>query len=294
MTTENFGNWKVQGGKDVCVYWTNRETNDSQVSIMNMKEVSLCRIRKETGFKLQATPQYSVQKENTEYINATYETYEDAYEVAVKLMKDHPEGLPFDLSFFALSEQTDKEDFTMKIEIHEITDRENIPQPETPEAIISEVCSFVEDYNKGAVEEIKTEIQELIKHGKSNTQAVWKVSKQILDEGRRVSRASADKRLLKAGIDLNDDLTEEQENQWLNIEEDEEDKVNNTFISCFVSKAEALMIEEAFNQVEKDPETMAGFAADKERLNDLRKNYFMHVKAWDKLREMSYKLKIEN
>lgn len=106
-TITNFGNWKVQGGKDVCVYWTNRETNDSQISIMDMEEVSLCRIRKETGFKLQATPQYTVQKENAEYINVTYETFKEAYEVAVKLMGDYPEGLPFDLSFF--TEETEEQ-----------------------------------------------------------------------------------------------------------------------------------------------------------------------------------------
>ena len=93
---------KTGNDSDVCVYWTNRSKSESQIVIMNTNEFySMYRgfdkhNTKKKGFELSISPQYS----NFRYkkIIGCYTTFEEAYNIAIKIMLNNPDRIPYDFT----------------------------------------------------------------------------------------------------------------------------------------------------------------------------------------------------
>lgn len=180
-----------------------------------------------------------------------------------------------------------------KIRIYEIKDRENIPQPDSPEGLLTEICSFVEDCRPGSFEAIQAHIIQLGEQGKNDSQIAWAVGRAVLDEARERARNASNARLQAAGLDPAGEMTEEEVDKWLDIEAEGEDRENEIFLSSFVGLAEKQMIRRAFEIVENDPQTRAAFAQNREAFDHLRNNYIRHPKICDRVRSLSFSLRAE-
>lgn len=176
------------------------------------------------------------------------------------------------------------------IQMYEIEDRENIPQPSSPEETLSEICSFVEDCRPGSFAAIQAHIIQLKEQGKNDYQVAWAVGVAVLETIREQVRTASNARLEAAGLDPAGDMTEEEVDQWLDIEAEEEDRANEIFIFSFVSQAEKMMIHAAFEIVENDPQTRAAFAQNREAFENIKINYARHPKIWDRVKTISYNL----
>jgi hypothetical protein len=95
--------WKQKGNKeDLSVYWWNYSKNESHIVISNKTEFYNLYPEfdkfgtKEKGYQLIVTPQYS---SKMDIIIGYYETFEEAEKIAMDIMQENPDNIPFDYEY---------------------------------------------------------------------------------------------------------------------------------------------------------------------------------------------------